>query len=285
MTTDLIEINDFVVLIGATETREIERVPCKLDDEVIGISFFGSGEIQMNVSYGDSVKSIEGQKGTAFSFFGNQGAEINYSILPSGPFREVSIFSTLKNIQKLPLHEKELYLRHLENLFSSQEDFALGPKVLMNHEMQMAISKIFNTQFRETTRLVFLKSQVIELLSHYFHQISTQQKTELRQDDRDRIQHAREIILNNIDKPPSLKELSKLIGMNHNKLNKNFKQIFGMPVFKYLQNQRLQKAHQLLKREEMAVQEAAWFVGYESLSSFSNAFYKKFGFRPSEINK
>ena len=176
-------------------------------------------------------------------------------------------------------------MNHLGNLLSSNDDFEIGPRVFMNPEMQTAIAKIFNTQFQNTARLLFIKSQVIELLSHYFTQISTNNKSEIKQEEIDKIHQAREIIIQNIDKPPLLSELSKLIGMNSNKLRKNFKQIFGVPVFKYLQNQRLQKAYQLLSNQEMTVQETAWFVGYESLSSFSNAFYKKYGFRPSDVAK
>ncbi len=49
---------------------------------------------------------------------------------------------------------------------------------------------------------------------------------------------------------------------------KNFKEMFGIPVFKYLQEERLTKAHSLLRQGEMTVQEVAWFVGYEALAHF-----------------
>jgi AraC-like DNA-binding protein len=89
----------------------------------------------------------------------------------------------------------------------------------------------------------------------------------------------------NYSKPPTLTELSKLIGLNSNKLKKNFKELFGIPVYKYIHEERLNKAYELLCINEKTVQEVAWEVGYESLSSFSNAFQKKFGLRPNEIKK
>ena len=73
------------------------------------------------------------------------------------------------------------------------------------------------------------------------------------------------------------------LDLNTFKLKKNFKELFGVPVFKYLQNERLTTAHELLRNKKATVQEAAWQVGYDSLSSFSNAFSKKFGYRPSDI--
>ena len=285
MTTDIVEINDFVVLIDTTDAQEAEVIQCQFDNEIIGISFYGSGNVEIEVNYGKSKQVLKSQKGTAFSFFGNHRVRFSHNILQSEALRSVSIFSTLENLQKLPVYEKELYENHLKNLISPSGDFELGPRVLMSPEMQTAISKIFHTPFQSSTRMLFLKSQVLELLSHYFGQLGTKPKPEIKQEEIEKIHQAREIILQNIDKPPSLSELSKLIGINNNKLNKNFKQLFGVPIFKYLQNQRLQKAYQLLNGNEMTVQEAAWYVGYESLSSFSNAFYKKYGFRPSAVSK
>lgn len=80
-------------------------------------------------------------------------------------------------------------------------------------------------------------------------------------------------------------KLSRQIGLNTFKLKKNFKEVFGVPVFKYVQQIRLEKAHQLIKTKQLSVQEVAWDVGYESISSFSNAFAKKYGYRPSELNR
>ncbi|UTW62853.1 helix-turn-helix transcriptional regulator [bacterium SCSIO 12741] len=287
MTTDLIEIDGFIVLIDTTDALEAEITRCQLEDDVIGITFYGSGSVEMEVTYGSSTQLLSSKKGKAFSFFGAQGVQFAHRIFQAEPLRNISIFSTIENIQKLPVHEKELYASQLAGLLSSSQDFAVGPQILMTPEMQTAITKIFETQFRDTTRLLFLKSQVIELLSHYFAQAtSPQSETEIIADDeRKKVIQAEEIMVQNLDQPPTLNELSKLIGMNSGKLQKNFKQIFGVPVFKYLQNQRLQKAHQLLSQKEMSVQEVAWFVGYESLSSFSNVFFKKYGFRPSELSK
>jgi AraC-like DNA-binding protein len=103
--------------------------------------------------------------------------------------------------------------------------------------------------------------------------------------EREKLYQAKEILSKNLDAPPSLTELSRQIGLNTFKLKKDFKELFGVPVFKYLQNERMIRAHELIRSNRATVQEAAWQVGYDSLSSFSNAFTKKFGFRPSEVKR
>ena len=155
----------------------------------------------------------------------------------------------------------------------------------MNPDMQNVIQKILNTQYQGSTRLLFLKSQVNELLAHFFAFLATESKATITDADRDKLLQAKDIIVNNISKPPSLSELSKLIGLNNHKLIKNFEELSGVPVFKYLQEERLNKAYELLCTSDKGVQETAWFVGYESLSSFSSAFQKKFGARPNQIKQ
>ncbi|MCG8576160.1 MAG: AraC family transcriptional regulator [Flavobacteriales bacterium] len=286
MTTDIVEINDFIVLIDTTDALEAEVVQCQFDTDIMGISFYGSGKVEIEVTYGTNQQSLKSQKGMAFSCIGNDSVRFSHKILQAEPLKSISIFSKLKNLQKLPPYEKELFNTHLGDLLSTNKEFELGPQVLMTPEMQNAISKIFTTQLQGPERLLFLKSQILELLSHYFAQIGSSEKqppispVEIQQ-----MYQAKEIMIQNMDKPPSLSELSKLIGTNNNKLKRNFKQLFGVPVFKYLQHQRLLKAYQLLEQKEMNVQEVADFVGYESLSSFSNAFFKQYGFRPSEVTK
>ncbi len=110
------------------------------------------------------------------------------------------------------------------------------------------------------------------------------QEDVIKEAEREKLIEAKEMLANNLETPPSLTELSKQIGLNTFKLTKNFKELFGVPVFKYLQNERLTKAHELLRSQE-TIQEIAWHVGYDSLSSFSNAFAKKYGYRPSEIKR
>ena len=183
----------------------------------------------------------------------------------------------------LPPLEYEVFQDHLPDLLNPMEDFVEGPSFFMTPYMQEAVYKIMTTQYHGNTRLLFLKSQVNELLSHFFAFLASDRTENISLQEREKLLHAKTIITNNISKPPTLSELSKMIGLNNNKLKKNFKELFGVPVFKYLQEERLNKAYELLSQTEMAVQEAAWFVGYESLSSFSNAFYEKFGIRPAGV--
>ena len=151
--------------------------------------------------------------------------------------------------------------------------------------MQAVVDQVFRIQYEGKAKMMFFRSQMTSLLAHFFGQLSLMNEEAIPSGEREKLLLAKDILSENLETPPSLSELSRRIGLNTYKLKKNFKEFFGVPVFKYLQQERLNKAYELLRTDDVTVQEAAWHVGYDSLSSFSNAFSKKFGFRPSEIKR
>ena len=282
MTTDIIELHNFIVLIEQSKASKPFVQKCEIDTDVVGFAFYGSGNVEVEIKHNDQTKYVANTTGMAISFYGNQKVEFSHKIAPDKPLQSICIFAKIKHLHTLPSSEQQLFQQQLPQLLHPKENFVKGPSRYMNLNMQHAVQKIFSTSYSGNARLLFLKSQVNELLAHFFALLSADRESVVVADS-DKLYQAQEIITKNIAKPPSLTELSKLIGLNNNKLKKNFKEMFGLPVFKYLQEERLKKAYELLCNNELSVQETAWYVGYESLSSFSNAFHKKFGVRPTEL--
>jgi len=287
MTRDIVEVNNFIVLIEHLVTDKMVIEPCRFENDAVGIAFYGSGKVDLKIFHEGKEYDFENAKGKVISFFASSQGDSEHTIYPNQPLQCICVVASLKNLQKLPAQEQEFYQENLDALINPKAGVVRGPEFLMNHEMQGAVDKIFTTDLKGSLRNMFLRSQVTELLSHFFNLVvqAKAQKDTVSLEERQKLFKAEEILAQNITTPPSLNELSKMIGLNSYKLKKNFKEVFGVPVFKHLQNQRLIKAHELLKETEASIQEAAWSVGYESLSSFSNAFNKKFGYRPSEVTR
>ncbi|MDY0263980.1 MAG: AraC family transcriptional regulator [Sulfurospirillum cavolei] len=93
------------------------------------------------------------------------------------------------------------------------------------------------------------------------------------------------IIQSEIANPPSLKVLARQCALNEFKLKQGFKELFGTTVYGFVHAKRLEKAKELLEKQEISVQEAALHVGYQSLSHFSKAFKECYGIFPSELKK
>lgn len=284
MTRDIIELNEFIVLIEESYVQKTVVEYCELNEKAIGIVFYGTGDLRFSISSRNHQKVYESTKNRAISFYGEQ-MKFSHTISPDNPLQSITIFITHNNLSKLREQERELFGLYLKRLMTPTQDLEMGPSILMSPEMKNAVDRIFKSTYKGAVRLMFLRSQVTELLAHFFANASNDVMPVYQNNHRDKLYQAKEILTTQMEAPPSLNELSKLIGLNSSHLKKKFKELFGMPVFKYLQHERLTKAYHLIHEEGIGVQEAAWKVGYESVSSFSNAFVKKFGYRPSELKK
>lgn len=283
MTRDIIDINDFTILVEEGQSEMASVDSCFFDEPLIAVAFYGEGNVDLSVKYGDKQKEFNYTKGLALSFYADQNVEFIHTISASKPLQCIVIATSTRALDKLPNHEGELFSEMLNQLVNPKDHYVEGPSFFMTPEMQIIIDSIFNNQYEGKTKMMFFRSQITALISHFFGQLALVGTEKIKTTEREKLVHAKTILSENLDNPPSLNELAKQIGVNTFKLKKEFKEIFGVPVFKYLQNERLTLAHKLIRNREATVQEAAWQVGYDSLSSFSNAFDKKFGYRPSQI--
>jgi len=156
----------------------------------------------------------------------------------------------------------------------------------MTASIQMAIHQILNCPYHGSIRRIYLESKAIELISHQLAQLAfakykSKMSLSLRPDDIERIHRAGDILIHNLENPPSLLELARQVGLNDTKLKRGFRRIFGTTVFGYLQLKRLERARGLLEERNMNVTEVAATVGYSSLSHFAKVFKQHFGTKPS----
>jgi AraC-like DNA-binding protein len=97
---------------------------------------------------------------------------------------------------------------------------------------------------------------------------------------RERIVRVQEIILADLENPPALAELGRMVGCSPFYLSRMFRQETGVTISSFLRRARLDRAAELIRAGEANVTEAAITVGYSSLSHFSKAFAETFGCCP-----
>ena len=101
--------------------------------------------------------------------------------------------------------------------------------------------------------------------------------------DREKITRARELLLEHIGNPITIKTLSRKVAMNECYLKKGFKEIYGCTIFEFYQSQRMDHAKYLLYEKGLSVTEVSMLLGYSSISHFSTAFKKHTGLKPCEL--
>lgn len=156
--------------------------------------------------------------------------------------------------------------------------------------MKTALQQLFHCPYHGATRRLYMESKGLELIALYLDQLKTNQLTpkksySLRPDDIRRIHQAKNILISQIDHPPSLLSLARQVGINDCKLKQGFRQVFGTTVFGYLQNHRIERAAQLLRENNMTVSGVSYAVGFAHRGAFAAAFRRKFGVNPSDYRK
>jgi AraC family transcriptional regulator len=101
--------------------------------------------------------------------------------------------------------------------------------------------------------------------------------------DRTKISKAREVLLQHIGEPITIKELSRKVAINECYLKKGFKEMFGTTIFDFYQSQRMEHARYLLYEKGLSVTDVSMMLGYSSISHFSTAFKKHTGLKPCEL--
>ena len=146
----------------------------------------------------------------------------------------------------------------------------------------------FNSTYQDTIGDLYRESRLLELLHltvGKLHDITDTQNTNLNRLDITALQLAKDILLQDITNPPSLKKLANLAGINEFKLKKGFKRLFGQTVYGMLHEERLIKARHLIEKDRMGVHKAAKQIGYKNASHFSRIFKQRFGVLPKQLKK
>lgn len=174
--------------------------------------------------------------------------------------------------------------------FSSFQEGPYSQRVFKSDAHEESVKRRLEVCFTENTdRLnrLLVESCLLELLSINIERLICPAKaqTRLSKTDIEQLAYARKILLNRLDSPPSLLELSHIIHMNDCKLKRSFKQYYGKTVYEFVREQRLEKAFSILEQGNCNVSEAACAVGYTNVSHFSESFKKRFGVTASDLRK
>ncbi len=105
----------------------------------------------------------------------------------------------------------------------------------------------------------------------------------LTRSDRIKLQRAVDLIRDNLGETLSVDQIARGAGVSASGLQRLFRASEGQSVFEYVRQQRLDRAHLLLEKNEVTIQEASEVAGYSNAANFSTAFRRRFGMSPKEV--
>ncbi len=155
---------------------------------------------------------------------------------------------------------------------------------------RMVLEGVLNHTYSDSLENIYINAQTQMLLLYSLDCMLGEKEIDVvnckflaNEADREKIIKAREILVQHIGEPITIKELSRKVAINECYLKKGFKELFGTTVFDFYQSQRMEHAKYLLYEKGLSVTEVSLLLGYSSISHFSTAFKKHTGLKPCEL--
>lgn len=201
------------------------------------------------------------------------------------PFHMLGVmFSTVYLEQKAALYP-DLFGKIVELHTKRQFLRAFPEHIFCCPEMTKAICELQNYEAMGNAAQMYLDAKLSEILSLFLCRRNKKDCSSCgchAPDNRDLLLHAKSIVEREYLNPPSLHELALMVGTNECTLKNGFKKMFGITVFGYLFDYRMEMACRYLSDADMTIQEIAESVGYDYHSHFTAAFKRKFYMSPQE---
>jgi AraC family transcriptional activator of pyochelin receptor len=155
-------------------------------------------------------------------------------------------------------------------------------------KQQAVINDMHQCVYTGNMRQLFYESKITELFLLQVEQAEALNGTKpvkIERHNVDKLHAARQYIQQSMFDPLTLNGIAREAGINEFMLKKGFKELFGMTVFGYLNELKMNYARQMLLESACTVYEVAYTMGYNEPYNFSKAFRKHFGYLPGELRK
>lgn len=181
--------------------------------------------------------------------------------------------------------KKNLKKSLVDKYFSNSDKYLhlikFSPTIIQS---KIIIDEILKCKLKGELKKIYLQSKSLELLHIELSKLEKKEKKIIIDNyDKEAIYKAKEILIKNIQNPPSIIELAKLVHMNEFKLKVGFKEIFYTSPYKVLLKYKMNEAKIMLKSGEYNINEVAKLTGYKFANNFTNAFFKEFGILPKSF--
>ena len=176
-----------------------------------------------------------------------------------------------------------------EDLLAFRHQTSFNKSLSLCGRTRMVLEGLLNHNYRDSLENIYINAQTQMLLLYSLDGMEEKEidvincKFLANEADRDKVIKAREVLIQHIGEPITIKELSRKVAMNECYLKKGFKEMFGTTIFDFYQSQRMEHAKYLLYEKGLTVTEVSVLLGYSSISLFSTAFKKHTGLKPCEL--
>lgn len=177
-----------------------------------------------------------------------------------------------------------------DNILHFKHSTSFSKTLPLCGKTRMVLEALLNHSYTDSLENIFINAQTQMLLLYSLDCMLGVKEIDVvnckflsNELDREKIVKSREVLIQHIGEPITIKELSRKVAINECYLKKGFKEMFGTTIFEFYQSQRMEHAKYLLYEKGLSVTEVSMLLGYSSISHFSTAFKKHTGLKPCEL--
>jgi AraC-like DNA-binding protein len=170
------------------------------------------------------------------------------------------------------------------------ELLAHGQSFFIHEQLSEAMrSLLFELKLPPAERALqrlFYHVRVMQLIYLLMEQLNKRAIAPNKNSDPDliaRIFKARSLLVNDLSAPPTISGLARSVLMSESQLKQSFREIFGVSIYQYFQNTRLEKARQLLAANKHTVKEVGYELGFTNIGHFSRLFERTYHVKPKKF--
>lgn len=173
---------------------------------------------------------------------------------------------------------------YLDELLTQGQSFFIHEQ--LSEEMRSLLFELKFPPAESALQRLFFHARVLQLIYLLMAQLSKRTIAPLKNSDPDliaRVFQARSLLISDLSAPPTIASLARSILVSESQLKQSFREIFGVSVYQYFQNTRLEKARQLLAGNRRTVKEVGYELGFTNIGHFSRLFERTYHVKPKKF--
>lgn len=196
----------------------------------------------------------------------------------------IKIICTYIPVASLTYFRNVLADFYLKRLVDAEESYFAYEAT--SSRLRPLIESIHGNKMESFLEMITFQEGIYAILRTTFENLSQNSTKHIqhnfKKNDLEALAKAEQLLLRNIQEPPTIQALANEAAMSPTKFKSAFKKIYGESVYQYYLNQRMQLAHQWMLENKLNITEIAKQLGYKNLAHFSRIFKKHFGKLPSK---
>jgi YesN/AraC family two-component response regulator len=233
----------------------------------------------------DLLDFISHKFSTEYTFFSSDGTdavEKALELIPDIIICDLNL-PEMNGFQICERLKKDLRTSHIPTIILTASDDQDSYLKALDSGADIFLTKPFNLKVlaQSIKGLLFNREK---LRFYYTNNIVNIEEGSFGVSEQDFLKKLNELICKNLENSAyTVEDLARDLSISRVQLYRKVKAILGISISDHINNMRLDKSKELLKKSNQTISEVAYAVGFSSPNYFSTSFKNKFGISPTEF--